>query len=219
VSFTVSATQTTATANGMAIIVRAPTGFAASQGGATANAQQATPSLSVTPGNSGSLVYGALLTNNNAQTALAASTPFLTNINNNSLHYIGFVSNAATTAGISIGPLGATGTVNGIAIALCEVQATATLTDAAGGAGSTSAAHTVTTGAFTPAGGALLVAMIASNGFTGTTSMAVTDTSGLGYVWTEQVAQKGGSHGYAGVWTAQIPSPSASAPLLATFLP
>jgi hypothetical protein len=62
---------------------------------------------------------------------------------------------------------------------------------------------TVTTGAFTPVAGSLLVAMVASNGGSGVTSMTV---SGGGWTWAEKSKNNPSGGDYAGIWIADVPA-------------
>jgi hypothetical protein len=48
--------------------------------------------------------------------------------------------------------------------------------------------------------------MVCSNGAGGVTTMAVSDTSGLGLAWTQQVKSNVAGDGYTGIFTAQIPA-------------
>ena len=57
---------------------------------------------------------------------------------------------------------------------------------------------------FTPPAGSLLVAMVASNGGTGVTTMTLSDTSGLGIIWAPAVENNPANSGYCGVWTARV---------------
>ena len=63
---------------------------------------------------------------------------------------------------------------------------------------------TLATAAFSPPACGLLVLMVSTNGGGGVVTMAITDTSGLGLAWTEQVKSNVSGDGYTGVWTAQL---------------
>lgn len=76
---------------------------------------------------------------------------------------------------------------------------------------STLAATTIATASFTPPPGALLMAVVSSNGGAGVVNMTVSD--GV-LTWTEVVAAHATSQKYAGIWLAQVPAASGSAPLL-----
>lgn len=73
---------------------------------------------------------------------------------------------------------------------------------------STTSAKTVTSAAFTPPAGAVLVALVTSNGNTsGSIAEGITDTSGLGLTWTQRAIASAGSIGsQAAVFTATVPS-------------
>jgi hypothetical protein len=227
-SIIVQATQGGASAPsvGMALMVRVLTGAGAIQPGAVHGViapGTVVPSDSIASATgTGSLVYGALLGGNVAFTALSGTT-FISNINNNGLRYIAFRSTTTTTASASIGPLGASGSTSGISVSLCEILTSGTLAEvtSGGGAGpavaSTAVATNVSTAAFTPATGTLLVAMVSCNGASGNETMTITDSSGL--TWTEQSAQHSAGHAYSGVWTAPVTAraPPPSSGLLALF--
>jgi hypothetical protein len=212
-SFTVTATQLAIKANGLAVALKVLTGAAAAQPGATAGNQGTACSQAITPSGTGSWVYGAALGGNTTLTALAASTPFIAQVTQNSLRYIQLRSTSATTSGSAV-TLGASSATTGLDLALCEILAAAgqTLTEdaSAPATAAISSAQFLATAAFTPPAGSLLVFMISSNGGTGTTTVGVTDTSGLGLTWVERSKQNGGNKGYAGVWTAQVPGVKAS---------
>lgn len=226
-SIVVTATQggASAPAVGMALLVRVLTGAAASQPGAVHGViapGSVVPSDTIaSPAGTGSWVYGALLGGNIAFSALAGTT-FEMNVNNNGLRYIGFRSTGTTTATISTGALGASGSTSGISVSLCEILAATTLAEVTSGPGagpgvaSTASATAVSTTGFSPAAGTLLVAMAACNGASGNETLAITDSGGL--TWTEQSAQHDAGHAYSGVWTAPViaGSPS-SGGLLALF--
>lgn len=75
---------------------------------------------------------------------------------------------------------------------------------------STTSAKNVTSAAFTPPAGAVLVALVTSNGNTsGSITEAITDSSGLGLTWTQRAIASAGSIGsQAAVFTATVPSSS-----------
>jgi hypothetical protein len=206
VSFTVTATQGGASSDGMQLTVAVVTGASASQPGTLAGAIQTAASLAITPAHTGSLVFGALLGLDSTWTPLASTTN-LNNSDNDGLWYEHFYSSATTTAAtpVTLGsnPPG----VNSISISLAEIITSSSLAiDASSPASAYAEATAVTTAAFTPPGASLLVAMVSSNGSSGTTTMALTDSSGLGLTWTEQQKENGSSAGYSGVWTAQLGS-------------
>jgi hypothetical protein len=205
-AFTVTATQGGNTSAGMQITVAVVTGASASQPGAVTGAIQSGASLAITPAGNGSLVFGALLGLDGSYAALA-STTFLNNSDNDGLRYVHFYSSATTTAGTPVTLGSSPPGVNSISISLAEVLASGTLAiDGSSPASAYAEAIAVTTASFSPPTAALLVALVSSNGPSGTTTMTVTDTSGLGLSWTEQQKENGSSSGYSGVWTAAVPS-------------
>jgi hypothetical protein len=207
-SLTITASQSTATAGGMAMFTRIITGAASSQPGATAGTHGSggTASQSVTPSGTGSLIFGAILGGSNTGLSAGSGTAFDQNYSASTLRYVQLESVSATTSGTPV-TLGAASATTGLSIALCEILAAGTLaedTADAPAAKNTSGATSLTTASFTPPGGSLLVVMISTNGGSGTTNVTVSDSSGLS--WTQQSHQNGGSTGYTGVWTARVPS-------------
>lgn len=219
-AFTVTATQGGSTAAGMAIMLRVVTGQAASQPGTVASATNTTPNLSVNPAATGSWVYGAILGLSSVSYAAVAGTTLKQNVAASGLEYLAVRTTGTTTAATPV-TVGATAPVNGISICLCEIEAATTLAeDASSPAGSGFVAATaITTASFTPPAGSLLVLMVSSNGGGSAATMAVSDTSGLGLSWTQQVKQNTAGDGYSGIWTAAMPATAASAPLTASPVP
>lgn len=215
-TFTVTATQGGASSSGMQITLSVVTGASASQPGTVNGTLSATPSLSITPQANQSLIFGSILGLDGTWTELA-STVFLNNSDNDGLRYVHFYSAATTTAGTPV-TMGATASVNSISISLAEILASGTLAiDGSSPASAYAEATAVTTASFTPPQPSLLVAMVSSNGSSGTTTMGLTDTSGLGLSWTEQQKENGSSSGYSGVWTAPLagsPPPPVTTPVL-----
>ena len=211
VSGTVTATQGGAATAGMAVVLKVVTGAALAQPGAVASVLSATPSDTLTPQASGSWVYGAILEAGTAALSELADTTFEQSVTGNGLGYYALRSASATTGGTPA-TYGASGTVHGISTVLCEILAAGTLAEDASSPAVSGFVNSeeFTTAAFTPPAGSLLVLMTSANGDTGTTTMSVTDTLGLGLTWTEQAKANGSSSGYSGVWTAQIPAASAS---------
>ena len=219
-SFTVTATQAGSVAIGTALLVKVVTGQAASPIGQTASATSTTPSLSITPNGTGSWVYGANLGLSGTYTP-NGSTTYQANSSGGGLEYIPMRTTGTTTASTPV-TVGGTAGVNSISIALLEILkgAGSLAEDASSPADAfLSTATAVTTAAFTPPAGALLVAMVATNGGAGTTTMGITDTSGLGLTWTERVTQHGAGNGYSGVWTAKVPGASRTATASLTVTP
>src|SRR5882724_6399783 len=178
---------------------------AASQAGAhvvTSTAYNATITTTVT----GSRVYGALTAGQNAFTA----EPSCTIIDDysdstNFEEYGSFRTTAATgTPGATL--VGSSLAYNGFGgMAAAEILPAGTIAeDASGPAAVTSNTLTALTSAsFTPPDGALLVALIGSDGSgSATTTMTV---AGGGLTWTPLAEANASSQEYAGVWVAQVP--------------
>lgn len=206
-TFTVTATAAGSTSNGIGLSVHVITGASASQPGQVAAATQITPSLAITPTGTGSLVFGSLLGLAGTYTVNGSTTNDQDGHSIGGLELLAFHGTSPTTSGTPV-TLGYTATSNGISICLCEILTSATLAiDGSSPAGvTTGTAIFVTTGSFTPPGSSLLVASIQANGAGGAATMGVTDTSGLGLSWVEQVKQNGAGNGYSGVWTAAVPA-------------
>ena len=97
---------------------------------------------------------------------------------------------------------------------LLEILPSGTITTDASSPASvdTFTAQTVTTAAFTPPPGSLLVAMVtAAATFGDAVTMSVTDSSGL-LTWVQVVPAASTGNGYAGIWTAQVPQPGVTVP-------
>src|SRR5258707_6186903 len=188
--------QATATAggsvqNGIALTVKVLTSASASQPGAVAGVAGTTPSQAITPSGTGSWVYGANLGLAGTYTANAATTPYLYDVApGDGLEHVHMRTSATTTSGTPV-TVGGTATANSISVALAELLSAGTLAEDASSPAnvSISSAVTIATAAFTPPAGAVLVAMVTANGGGGVVTMALTDTSGLGYVWTEERKQ------------------------------
>jgi hypothetical protein len=211
-AFTVTVTQVGGSSPGMAASIVVLTGAATSQPGATVEAQSTTPSLSITPQATGSVIFGAILSVGQAYQPLT-NTTFSSDLQGEGLEYGGFNSNVTTTAGtpITVGS-GSTG-ANSIGIALMEVLANGTIRqDASTPAPSHSGTTVLTSNAFSPPLGSLLVAMVSTNGGGSSQGVGVIDSSGLNLTWTEQIVQNAAGTGYAGVWTAQMPTPVTTPP-------
>ena len=212
-AFTVTATQTGAGADiGMVLSVRVLTGAAATQNGASASVSGSSlspPSLAITPHASGSLVFGAqiLYPGNTTYTPLSSTTYYI-NSSDASEGFGTYVSSSATTASTPV-TLGGSAPTGGTAggFAQAEVLASGTLAvDASSPADvAWASVGALTTAAFTPPAGSLLVAMTACNGGGGVETMSITDTSGLGLTWTALSQANTSGEGYAGVWVAVVP--------------
>lgn len=206
-AFTVTATQGSGT-NGIGLRVEVLTSTAAVQNGQTGgnSGNPIADDVAITPVYSNSRIYVTVYASGtgvlNSPTGATTVIDNVGDVTNNST-YATAKGNALTTAGTPQ-TIGWTDT-NGSSVTGMEIAATSGLgpvEDASGPAPvSNTGGASVTTASFTPPNGALLMALVDSKG-SGT--MTVTDTSGLGLTWTEQVKQNG--FGYSGIWTAQIPS-------------
>lgn len=214
-SFTVTATASGAgSVNGTALQVVVLTN-AVESGGASAafsnTGTSATVAASLTPNASGSVVaYGMqvypsdTLAANNSYYNTPVSDP-------DGSFYTAAKYTGTVTAGT---PVTCGTTISGqySAIAAYEIEGISgsPSQDASTPAfASTTSAKAVTSAAFTPPAGSVLVALVTSNGNTGgTIAEAITDTSGLGLTWTQRVtASPSGSPGsQAAVFTATVPS-------------
>ena len=223
-SLTVTAAQSgTGTGDGIALTVKVITSANGSPIGNTAESVAVTtPELAITPDDTGSWVYGALV-NGNATAAFtaAASTTFSQNQywSGDATTFATFRSTGTTTAStpVTLGATAPAGTAGQFAIALLEIIAASDETlaeDASSPAVAyTTTATTVATASFAPPAGALLVAMVASDcsGTSGQSmTMGVTDSSGL--TWTRRVTgtitSGTGTFQVATVWTAIASSSS-----------
>lgn len=207
-AFTVTATQGGTTHNGIALDVLVLTGAAATQNGVTNSAliSAAVFALAITPGTTGSRVYGSAVHGTATATA-NGSTTIIGNTNDatNAARYLQWEASATSTANVAE-TIGDTETASGI-IALAEILGATSEDGSAPGVASSTAATTVTTASFTPPAGAMLLALVTSpQAAGGVTTMALSDTSGLGLTWTELRKQNASGQGYVGVWVAQLPS-------------
>lgn len=205
-TFTVTATQQTATDGGMTATLECLSGQSASPIGATVAA--AALSASITPAGTGSLIFGSLLaTHVNGSVTPLSGTTILGDTSIGGLEYASLESVGTTTAGTPV-TIGVTSTGSPLDLALLEVKTSGTLYPFVGSPGflSSSGATSITTNPISPPAGSLLVLMVSSNGSAGNTTISVSDTSGLGLTWTERVKLNPSGNGYAGIWTAVVPS-------------
>lgn len=225
-SFTVTATQTASTGNGMALRLYVLTGTAAVQNGAAA-AQSATGAheASITTTVAGSQVYGAILNGSVTAGTPAAGTTIDDQVADSG-HAKSYTTLHATAVTGTPGAitLGESAPSNNGGCALFEVLPNGVITvDGSSPAlASTTGAPSVTTAAFTPPSGSLLVALIAANGAsTGVETVAMSDTSGLGLTWVAASEAHAANMKYAGVWLAQVPvyAPGAVATATLSALP
>jgi hypothetical protein len=214
VSITVTATAAGTPHDGIAIQVfvvdggvLAGTPVTASQSGVAAHQE------SVTPSQDYSLIWGGVFDGDAAAIPWDAGSTQITgqqDTTNGGAYGVFSHSTGAAGAGTPVTIGSAASYQGGLAAleVLPAVTGTAPTADASSPAFAWAAgAATITTAAFTPAGGAtLLVAVVLGYGYTGydTTSMAVSDTGG--HTWTQQAAGNATGQGYAGVWTAPLTS-------------
>ncbi len=201
----VTATQGGNSANGMVLRVLVLTGAAQAIGqtGATAvgdDVQHASIVTTVT----GSRVYGAAVKGpNNAQSPVAGTTVIdeIADAVNGERYYTFRTTSAtgtpgSTNVGINIADPGG--------VALVEILPDGTITEdsSAPAVESTTSATTLTTATFDPPPGSLLIALVATDGGSGQTTMSVTGGPG---VWAEAAVANVSQDDYAGVWIAQTP--------------
>jgi len=196
VAFTVTATSGGATANGIAGYLQVLTGQSPSQPGST-YAVQGVLSDSFTPQSLSSYIAGAFGGGGTTPVAETANSPFLYETVSGGSSYAFLECTAPSspvTLGVASGPAA-------LDLALCEIlPGTGLAADPSTPGNLTyAAATTVTSASFSPPPGSLLVLTVAAKGTSGTTTMSVTDTSGLGLDWVQQVQASGGGKGYAGV--------------------
>src|SRR5579864_8264221 len=212
-AITVTATQGGSTAAGMALRVFVLTQAAATQNGATTNnlfLGVTSFTQSITTTQTGSRVYGASAPTPSGTMTAAALTTLVDSVadSTNNEQYVTFkaTSLTGTPGATTLGFTAATASSGPFAQA--EIKTAGTLTEDASGpaVASTTSLQAVTTASFTPPAGSLLVALVAADGGTGTETMALTDTSGLGLTWVEQSKSNQVSGDYAGVWIAPIPA-------------
>src|ERR1039457_1496567 len=210
---TVTATQCgTGAAGGMCLTVKVLTGISGTQTGVTATSiTVTTPELAITPGHTGSVVYGAAGSGNSATAfTAAAGTTFTQNVSDTTdgTVYSTFRSTSTVTSGTPItlgGSAPPGGTAGFIDIALAEILNSGTLTEDASSPAvvSTTTAQALTTASFTPPTPALIVAMVSTDATgSGAVTMTVTDTQGL--TWTQQASASGSGTAYSGVWIAPV---------------
>lgn len=199
-SFTVTGNQTGSDPIGM--LVKVLTGASSSQPGSVAEAN-GTSSLAITPEHTGSWVYGITHISPSDTAGPNSSTTYqeqdTTNFNDlGPIDVFYFRSSNVTVDGTPV-TLGDVAGAAGNGIILVEIVPSSTLVENSSAPAyvvSTSATS-ITTAAFSPPTGSLLVAMLATtypvNG--------ITDTSGLGLTWVLQE-----SLGTFAIYTAIIPS-------------
>ena len=176
---------------------------------------------SVTTSQANSVVCGALMNSGSNGTLAAESGTNLTQYNDttNFEQDAGFYTNVIASAGPTT--VGSSTTFNsGYGCCGVEILAsggTITVDGSSPAAVTTTGTGNLTTASFTPPGGSLLVATVATGGgFGGVITMGFSSTPSL--TWTVQVsesAQGGGTeYAYVGVATAVVPAPPAVGPAL-----
>jgi hypothetical protein len=221
----VTATQGGNTANGLALRVKVLTSVAAVQNGAAATLEATSPTpceTSITTTVTGSRVYGAAFKGANTSFTADALTTVIDNVADatNGNRYGTFKATSATgTPGATT--LGFSSPASGdfTDVALLEVLPNGTITEdaSAPAVASTTSATTVSTASFNPPDGALLVAMVSSNGAAGGAPVSM-GVAGGGISWSELSSANGagtpGGAGYAGVWVAVAGSAPADDPVV-----
>ncbi len=208
-SITITVNQTEASpGNGVLLRIRQFTRHSPALGGATASANGAYET-SITTTVAGSQVVGAVVNEASATAFTAdAQSTFYDNFSDatNARQY-GTLHGTSVTGTPGATNFGATNVAGAGGIALYEILAGPSALVENGlslGAFTATGAHSVTSSAFSPQSGSLLVALVALNGSAANANVVtVTDSSGL--VWTQQASHVNAAGGYAGVWTAQVP--------------
>ena len=210
-SMTVTATRSgTVYPSGLYVAVVTGAAISASQPGRTAFATASAGALSITPIDTGSLVFGAQLQSSPGGVTFTpnASTTYLGNayVTGTQNYTLGtFVSSSLTTSGTPVS-LGNTNFPSNNFTTLCEIIANGSIAiDGSSPAFVAGPSNSPTTASFTPPGGSLLVAMLANAGFT---NWGISDSSGL--TWTLQAHDDSIDCGI--IWTADVPSPPANQP-------
>jgi trimeric autotransporter adhesin len=205
-------------ANGMLLRVLVLTGVSGSQSGAGVDGQssatgfQQAKNLVTTV--TGSRVYGVAVSDSTGTlTAFDANTTLIDGFTDstNSEDYTTFRCAPTGTPGSGV-KYGLSQSNSG-GVALAEVLPNGTINeDASAPAVATAlSATTVTTASFTPPAGALMVALVSSDGTTGVQTM---DVQGGGVTWTEVKAEQAANCSYAGVWMAYAPAPPDGDPVI-----
>ena len=211
-SITVTAAETGSTFGGGLLRVWVLTGTASSQAGAATatfggtGAQEASITTTVT----GSFVYGALKTSSTTSLTAASGTTLDDNlVDNQNGEILGSCHTTSATGTPGATTVGASAPSVGGQTALLEILPSGTITvDGSSPAvvSSVSASWVnLTTAAFTPPAGSLVLAIVSADA-SSSTVVTVSSTGGLS--WTQQGHSRagGGATGYAGVWTAQVPA-------------
>jgi hypothetical protein len=215
----VTATQGGGTFNGILLRVKVLTGASASPVGNSGSFTSFTTgpaAASVTTTAAGSMVYGALMTvPNTALTALGNTTLIDQHQDTvNSNNYATFQSAAVTgTPGATTFGTSAPSATGTYTCAAQEILSAGTIQDdpSAPAVANTDTGTTVTTAAFDPPDGSLLLALVSSDGADATVTMSV---AGGGVVWTELVSTVSLDGSYSGVWGAVAGTTGPNDPLI-----
>jgi hypothetical protein len=216
VALTVTATASGAgSSNGIEVAVRVLNNASLAQSGAVVNSETVTtPQLSVTPGASGSLVYGAAGTGASA-TAFSSIDSGTTSVIGSTVvsgGYWGIYKSTSTTTGgtpKSYGWAAPTATAGNYYAACAEIKSNGgTIAEDAStpAVASTAGALTITTASFTPPGSSVLVAVVLTSwSGSGAVNMALTDSASA-YTWTQLSGT--GTTDLVSVWAGIPKSPS-----------
>jgi hypothetical protein len=208
-SFTVSVAPGANDFN-LSVLVQVLTG-ATEAGGTFAQNGGTTPAnSSVTPNFSNSWIGAtAKSTGSTNYTASANNTALVTPGTNNGPYYMGWYS-ATVTAGTPV-TVGANNSTAAEAWAIYEVPPAGGSTPVVDGSSpalvTNGGTGTATTASFTPPPGSVLVAF-STAGTLSTDTATISDTSGLGLVWTKRATFVNASTSIATVWTATVPAPA-----------
>lgn len=217
-SFTVKATQGGTTNQGMCLSVIVLTN-ATETGGKTLGTQQTGAAHgTLTPNFSGSLIYWSIsdFTINTAWTLHASNSTSAAGLGDfadatQGVQCTTGTYTAAVTSGVGVTIGASAPTGNATSIAGYEIPGISgsPAVDASTPAFVSGHVLNVTTAAFTPPAGAVLVALTASATISGTETIAITDTAGLGLVWTQRAVSaltSNGSNDLCTVFTATMPA-------------
>jgi hypothetical protein len=219
---TATATAGGSVANGLLLRVKVLTGASVNQFGGTAGTGSTspfTPSLSLTTTVTGSWVYGALVngqtsTNGSAFTPAAGNSLIDSFTDAPNAEQYGTTRTTAQTGTPGSTTVGASAPTMTGSIAFAEIvpDAGGLAEDPSGPAVATNTGGTsVASASFTPPPGSLLVAMVASDGGSGVTTMAL---SGGGLTWTPLIEAHGSQNDYAGIWIARVGPPDPNDPVI-----
>jgi hypothetical protein len=206
-SIQVTATQGGVTANGILLRVKVLTGVSGSPLGSSGEdgTRPGPAQCTVTTTAPGSMVYGAVIAYapEAGLTAHSGTTLIDSYLDSPNANLYGtFASSSVTvTPGATVFGTDAPPCSGGLAIAAQEILSAGTIQDdsSAPPVAVTDSATAITSDAFSPPDGALLLALISSDGGIAGPAMAVT---GGGLAWNEVSGITSPDGGYAGVWAA-----------------